>query len=113
MDTRGLKHLSDEKLKSLRYKATGITTRITDRIVQEFFNEPMGTRVYIFDHYGTRQADYFLLRQVKRRLDYEHHVKCLTGTDEHGLYIVRTEPTYHELVEEEIKNREEENGKIL
>ena len=112
MDTRGLRHFSDEELKKLRYRACGVTTRIADRIIQEFFSKPMGTRVYIFDHYGTKQADDFLRKLVRRRLDYEHHMKCRSGSDEHGLYITRGEPTYHELVEEEIKRRQE-NGETL
>lgn len=108
IDTSGLKHFTDEELKSLRYsRSTGMTTRIIDRIVQEFFTQPMGTKIYIFDHYGTRQADDFLRRKVLIRLDYEHHMKAKMGADEHGLYIVREEPTYHELIEEEIKRRKE------
>ena len=107
IDTSGLKCYTDEELKSLRHRALGISTRIIDEAVKDFFNKPMGTKIYIFDHYGTRQADDFLRRKVLIRLDYEHSTKAKMGQDEHGLYIVREEPTYHELVEEEIKRRKE------
>ena len=102
-----LRYMTDEEVESLKYRATGASTRIVDRIVQDFFNLPMGTKIYISDHYLSRRADEFLCKRVMKRLDNEHHVKFKRCVGNGGVYLVREEPTLHELVEEEIKRREE------
>jgi hypothetical protein len=100
-------YMSDAELKALRYRAIGWSTRIIDHIIQDFFDLPMGTKIYISDHYLSRRADDFLCERVMKRLDNEHHMKVKRCVDNGGVYLVREEPTLHELVEEEIKRREE------
>ena len=81
---KSLKHKSDEELRGMTWRASGESTRILDRIVQEFFTQPIGTKIYIYDHYGTRQADQYLLGRVIKRLDNEHHVDFKKGLDSDG-----------------------------
>lgn len=98
--------ISDAELNTFQYRINGTSTRILDNLVQEFFNKPMGEKIYVQDHYGTRQADKFLMDRLARRIEDEHHCKFKIGSDR-GFYIVRTEPTYHELILQEIERRKE------
>lgn len=102
-----LKYKSDEELGGMLWRALGESTRILDRAVQEFFTQPMGTKIYIYDHYGTRQADQYLLGRVIKRLETEHHVEYKKGVDSNGFYILRTEPTLQEMILDEIERRKE------
>ena len=91
-----LKSIVEEK------RATGRSTRIVDRIIQDFFEKPIGTIIPIYDHYYSntsksdwchtdrrskrwgimRQADYNILKRVEGRLRYEHcgvKYKIVTG----------------------------------
>ena len=100
-----LRYMTDEEVESLKYRATGASTRIVDRIVQDFFNLPMGTKIYVTDHYGSKRADDYLAYRVLKRLSAEHKIWCNRRFDDKGMYIVRERPTYHELIEEELKRR--------
>lgn len=100
-----LKYKSNEELRGMIWRALGDSTRILDRIVQEFFTQPIGTKIYIYDHYGTRQADQYLLGRVLKRIENEHHVDFKKGLDSDGFYIIRTEPTLQEMILDEIKRR--------
>lgn len=102
---KSLEYKSDEELNYLRYRASGRTTRLIDEFVQDFFNRPMGTKIYIYDHYGTRQADQYLLGRAIKRLENEHHVEYKKGSDSNGFYIIRTEPTLQEMILDEIERR--------
>ena len=102
-----LRGRTDEELQELLSRATGKTTRLVDNIVQEFFTQPIGNPVYVHDHYGTRQADQILLETVAKRLETEHHAKFHLGKNFHGYYVVRDNPTLHELILEELKNRKD------
>ena len=102
---KSLKHKSDEELRGMTWRASGESTRILDRIVQEFFTQPIGTKIYIYDHYGTRQADQYLLGRVLKRIENEHHVDFKKGLDSDGFYIIRTKPTLQEMILDEIKRR--------
>ena len=104
---KSLKYKSDEELRGMIWRASGESTRILDRIVQEFFTQPPGTKIYIHDHYGTRQADQYLLDRVLKRIENEHHVDFKKGLDSDGFYIIRTEPTVQEMILDEIKRRKE------
>lgn len=100
-------YLTDEELKELSYRASGRTTRIVDELVQEFFNAPLGTKLMVCDHYGTRQADELVLRKLCKRIEAEHHAKYYTTHEGGLLYIVRDDPTLQETVLEEIERRKE------
>lgn len=102
---KSLKYKSDEELCGMIWRALGDSTRILDRIVQEFFTQPIGTKIYIYDHYGTRQADQYLLGRVLKRIENEHPVDFKKGLDSDGFYIIRTEPTLQEMILDEIKRR--------
>lgn len=103
---KSLEHKNDAELNYLQHRINGASTRILDGLVQEFFNKPMGEKIYVQDHYGTRQADRFLMDRLARRIEDEHHCKFKIGSDR-GFYIIRTEPTYHELILQEIERRKE------
>lgn len=100
-----LKYKTDQELGGMLWRALGESTRILDQAVQEFFTQPMGTKIYIYDHYGTRQADQYLLSRVIKRLENEHHVEYKKGSDSNGFYILRTEPTLQEMILDEIERR--------
>lgn len=100
-----LKYKTDQELGGMLWRALGESTRILDRAVQEFFTQPIGTKIYIYDHYGTRQADRYLLGRAIKRLETEHHVEYKKGADSNGFYILRTEPTLQEMILEEIERR--------
>ena len=102
-----LKHKSVEELHVMAWRSLGNSTRMLDRIVQEFFKQPIGAKIYIHDHYGTRQADQCLLDKVIKRLVNEHHADFKKGLDGDGFYIIRTEPTLQEMILDEIKRRKE------
>lgn len=51
-------------------RASGRTTRLTDKYIQEFFNN--GTTGYIADHYGDHRANTMLYKRICFRLDLEH-----------------------------------------
>lgn len=102
-----LKYKSNEELRGMTWRASGESTRILDRNVQEFFTQPAGTKIYIHDHYGTRQADQYLLDRVLKRIENEHHVDFKKGLDSNGFYIKRTEPTLQETILDEIKRKKE------
>ena len=104
---KSLKHKSVEELRVMTWRSLGNSTRILDRIVQEFFTQPAGTKIYIHDHYGTRQAYQYLLNRVLKRLENEHHVDFKKGLDSDGVYIIRTEPTLQEMILDEIERRKE------
>ena len=106
-----LKYVNDAELNSLLYRAKGDSTRLVDDYVQEFFTKPMGTKIYVSDHYGlTRvendRATVGLIRKLCERIEREHHCKFSHKKDFNGHYIVREEPTMHELVLEEKERRE-------
>ena len=100
-----LKYKSDEELGGMLWRALGESTRILDRVVQEFFTQPIGTKIYIYDHFGSRQADRYLLSRAIKRLETEHHVEYKKGADSNGFYILRTEPTLQEMILDEIERR--------
>lgn len=107
---KSLEYKSDEELNYLRYRASGRTTRLIDEFVQDFFNRPMGTKIYIRDHYGFRQSDNdrasaLLIDKLRARIEYEHHIECKAGKDNDGFYILRTEPTLQEMILDEIERR--------
>lgn len=107
---KSLEWKSDEELKYLTCRASGRTTRLIDEFVQDFFNRPMGTKIYIRDHYGLRQSDNdrattLLIDKLRARIEYEHHLECKVGKDNDGFYIVRETPIFNELVLEEIERR--------
>ena len=104
---KSLKHKSDEELRGMIWRALGDSTRILDRIIQEFFTQPIGTKIHIHDHYGTRVADQYLLDRVIKRLENEHHVDFKKGLDSDGFYIIRTESTLQEMILDEIERRKE------
>ena len=117
MDANYLKHVSDAELNSLKFRASGMTTRLVDEFVQKFFNEPMGTKIYVNDHYGFTQsandrATVLLIDKLRGRIENEHHCKFRTGRDFNGYYIIRDEKTFHECIEEEIKRRQDERAKV-
>lgn len=104
--------MPDDELYSLKDRATGLSTRIIDKLVQDFFNEPMGTKIYVHDHFSSRLSDLFLGDRMARRLNDEFHVKFKYNKNTAlGPYFVREEPTYHELVMEEIDRREGKSDK--
>ena len=112
MDGDILKYVSDNELNSLLYRAIGDSTRLIDGYVQEFFTKPMDTKIYVSDHYGlTRtendRATILLIGRLRARIMEEHHFDCKGGKDNNGFYIIRTAPTYHELVLQEIERRKE------
>ena len=100
-----LKYKSNEELRGMIWRASGESTRMLDRIVQEFFKQPIGTKIHIHDHYGTRVADQYLLDRVIKRLENEHHADFKKGLDSDGFYIIRTEPTVQEMILNEIERR--------
>ena len=107
-----LQHLGGTELMVCGYRATGRTTRIIDEVVQAFFNMPVGSHIAVVDHYGTMQADKYLLDKIRQRLDCEHpSVKYKTGRENGQFYIERTEKSYCELVKEEIERRTNEGGR--
>ena len=115
MNIDRFEHVSDEELNSLQYRAKGDSTRLIDEYVQEFFTKPMGTKIYVSDHYGFTRADndratVGLITKLCERIEREHHCKFKQRKDINGYYIVREEPTFHELIMNEIERR---NGKRI
>ena len=102
-----LKSKTDDELKEMMYRASGETTRLVDGAIQEFFTQPMGTKIYACDHYGTRQADQLLMERVAKRLETEHQAKFHLG-NYHGCYIVRDTPTLREIILKELENRKDD-----
>jgi hypothetical protein len=108
-----LSYKSDEELYDLQNRATGRSARIIDNLIQEFFTQPMGTKIFVHDHYPSRRSDLFLGDRMAGRLKNEFNVKFKYNKNTaQGPYFVREEPTYHELVMEEIEKREAKNGKL-
>lgn len=111
IDGDRLKYVSDEELDSLLYRAKGDSTRLMDEYVQEFFTKPMGTKIYVSDHYGLTMAEndkatFSLVYKLCERIEREHRCKFSHGKDSNGRYIIREEPTLHELVLKEKERRE-------
>ena len=104
---KSLKHKSIEELRVMAWRSLGNSTRMLDRIVQKFFKQPIGTKIYIHDHYRAIEADQCLLNKVIKRLENEHHADFKKGLDSDGFYIIRTEPTLQETILDEIKRRKE------
>ena len=103
------KNYGDEQLFEEIFRATGKTTRIVDKLIQEFFEKPMGTKIAIVGHYPERRADEFLLNVFMKRLESEHpSATCKIHRGE-LITIERTTKTYHEEVEEEYKRRQSGN----
>lgn len=96
----------DEQLFEEIFRATGRSTRLADNYIQDFFTQPMGTKIYIHDHHGTREADNYLLGVVLKRIENEHRTKYRKGADSKGFYIVRDEPIRREEVLAEIERRQ-------
>lgn len=63
-------------------RRVGNTTRITDNAIQLLFS---GNIVVVNDHYGNRQADEYLAKEILRRLSQSH--------DLHGKENVRIDLT--------------------
>ena len=104
-------YLTDEELETYRNRCTGSSTKLIDELVQEFFTQPVGTKIFVNDHYPTRQADICLGDRVAKRLEFEHHVPFKYNRHSaQGVYFVREEPTYHERIMAEIEKRERKNG---
>lgn len=104
----------DKRVSEEMFRATGKSTRLVDKLIQEFFEQPAGTKIPVCDHYPEKQADKFLLDRFMKRLESEHHgVMCKIHREKH-LMIERTSPTYHELVKEEYRKRvKEKEGQPL
>ena len=104
-----LEQCDDKVLFSEMFRATGRTTRLVDELVQEFFEKPMGTKIMVYDHYGSMQANKFLLDRFMKRLETEHpSAGCrISGRDGECILIERTTETYHERVREEYRKRQE------
>ena len=101
----------DKKLFDEMFRATGKSTKLVDELIQEFFENPMGTRILVCDHYPERQADEYLLDRFMKRLESEHpSATCKIHRGEH-ITIERTSPTYHEMVKEEYERRQQEKKK--
>ena len=102
----------DNRILDKMFRATGRTTKLVDELVQEFFEQPMGTNIPVCDHYPDRKADEYLLDRFMKRLESEHPTAtCKIHRGEH-ITIERTSPTYHERVKEECGKRMKENEKI-
>lgn len=56
----------------MKERATGRTTRLVDKYIQEFFTNPTGESVYIKDHYNSVKSDIDTLQKVVFRLKSEH-----------------------------------------
>lgn len=102
---KSLEWKSDEELCDMFLRATGLSTKIVDELVQKFFNEPYGTPIPVCDHYHTRQADESLFNMLAKRLESEHHTKFHKTHTFGRVCIIRDEPTMHELVKEELNRR--------
>lgn len=102
---KSLEWKSDDELHEMCGRATGISTREVDKLVQTFFTEPPGTPIPVCDHYYTWQADEFLFNRLAKRLEAEHHTKFHKTSARGRVCIVRDEPTMHELVKEELNRR--------
>lgn len=60
-------------------RATGRTTRLTDRYIQELFELYRDDRsgfVRVVDHFPTREADRVLIGKIRDRLRREHNLEC-------------------------------------
>ena len=102
---KSLEWKSDDELHEMCGRATGISTREVDKLVQRFFTEPPGTPIPVCDHYYTRQADEFLFNRLTKRLGTEHHVKFHKTNTFGRVCIVRDEPTMHEMIKDELRKR--------
>lgn len=56
-----------------KFRATGRTTRLADKYIQELFDNP-GEWVGITDHYPSRRAYELLMMIICRRVAYEHQI---------------------------------------
>lgn len=107
-------------LKSSR--VTGRSCRLLNDYIERFFNEPMGTKIKVFDHYhgwnfyedrieggdgfGEKNARLMMCRNIKRRLETEYPGVEYELTND--FYLIRKSPTYHEQLKEELEKRENE-----
>ena len=66
-------HLVPQKMVVADLRATGRTTRIIDRLVQELFETGS---CKIADHHPTHEADRYLLHRLMGRLEAEHHLRA-------------------------------------
>lgn len=103
----------DKRVFDEMFRATGKSTRLVDKLIQEFFEHPAGTKIPVCDHYPEKQADEFLLDRFMKRLESEHHgITCKIHREKH-LMIERTTKTYHEQVMEEYEKRQEGKHKKI
>lgn len=56
-------------------RATGATTRLADKYIQEFFSKKTGEYIEVFDHYCGGLANVMLCNIICRRLENEHKAK--------------------------------------
>lgn len=103
----------DKRVSEEMFRATGKSTRLVDKLIQEFFEQPAGTKIPVCDHYPEKQADEFLLDRFMKRLELEHpSITCKIYRGEH-IMIERTTKTYHEQVREEYAKRQEGKHKKI
>lgn len=101
-------NMPDEELYNIVGRHTGQSTRIVDKLIQDFFNKKHGTKIRIIDHYPTKRADKHVARKMLRRLEAEHNVTARVFRDKDGkLYTVREFLTYHEIVAAEFERRKQ------
>lgn len=72
-----------------KFRATGRSTRLVDKYIQEFFTNPQGVSVYILDHWDDTRYHNDLLERVISRLKTEHpHVHFSVDRVTNSIMIV-------------------------
>lgn len=90
----------------LEHRASGRTTRLIDKYVQELFNNP-NEWVNVYDHWPERRAAAMLVDKIRQRLDYEHHLEAEVKGIEGG-FAMRLKNYQRPDFSEEIKRQEEQ-----
>jgi Lhr-like helicase len=75
-----------ERLGELRFRASGRTTRLVDKYIQDLFNNP-GEWVRVYDHWPKKNAASELARKIKKRMAVEHNLEVVTKSIPDGFAL--------------------------
>lgn len=86
-------HKAIEKVKKQNKRASGRSSRILNSIIEEFFQNPIGTHIAIYDHSTNKNDVRIMVNNVERRLKNEYpQIKYRIGYELNSTpYIIKIE----------------------
>ena len=60
-------------INELQHRATGRSTQLVDKYIQDLFNHP-DEWIEVYDHWPTQSAAHYLAHRIRFRLEKEHHL---------------------------------------